>query len=212
MIITKQKRMEELLNVLEGPVFITGCSECAAICHTGGEEEVLEMKKALEKRGVEVSGWVELDPACHLQNDKRLLRPHKEEIEKASSVLALCCGNGSQTLSEILDVRVVTGTDTLFLGEIKHAREFVERCMMCGECIVDEFGGLCPVTRCPKHMLNGPCGGSQDGKCEVNPERDCVWHLIYEQWDKMGRAEKLEEIQPPQDWSKTVGNWDKWRI
>ena len=212
MIITKQKKLMDILKTLDEPVFITGCSECATISHTGGEKEVLEMKDILEKKGMEVSGWVVLDPACHLQNDKRLLRAHKKDLDRSKVVLALSCGNGVQTLSEILDVRVVAGTDTLFLGEIKHIKEFEERCIMCGECIVDDFVSICPIARCPKNMLNGPCGGSHDGKCEINPEMDCVWYLIYKSLKKRGQLKKLEEIQPPKDWSSMAGRGKRWEI
>ncbi len=211
-IITKQKKVKDILDVVgNGPVFIAGCSECATLCHTGGEEEVLAMKDMLEGRDIEVSGWVVLDPACHLQNDKRLLRAHKKELEKAKSLLALSCGNGVQTLSEIVDIEVVTGTDTLFLGEIKHANEFEERCIMCGECIVDTFG-YCPIARCPKNMLNGPCGGSTNGKCEVDLEMDCVWQLIYDRLKKMDRLKELDRIQPPKDWSKMAGSGKRRKI
>ncbi len=212
MIITKQRSIEELLKMLDEPVFIIGCSECATLCHTGGEKEVLEMKNALEEKGIEVSGWVVLDPACHLQNDKKLLRAHRKEIERAKVILALSCGNGIQTVSEILDVRIVAGTDTLFLGEIKRVGEFEERCVMCGECIADVLGGICPIARCPKSMLNGPCGGSREGKCEVDVAMDCVWHLIYERLIKMNQLKKIEEIQLPKDWSRMAGRGNTWRI
>ncbi|MDI6917715.1 MAG: methylenetetrahydrofolate reductase C-terminal domain-containing protein [Thermoplasmatales archaeon] len=212
MIITKQKDIDDLLNALrDGPIFIAGCSKCATLCHTGGEKEVLAMKEVLEKKNLKISGWVVLDPACHLQNDKKLLRSHKKELEESKVVLALSCGNGIQTLSEILDIRIVAGTDTLFLGEIKHVNEFEERCVMCGECIADLFG-FCPIARCPKSMLNGPCEGVKNGKCEVDPGMDCVWHLIYEHLKETGHPEVLEVIQPPKDWSVSAGRGNKWKI
>lgn len=203
MIITRQKDFNDILNSIEGrPVFIAGCSQCATLCHTGGEEEILAMKKALEDKKIVVTGWVVLDPACHLQNDKRLFRQYKDEVAKAEKILVLACGNGVQTVSEILeDVDVITGTDTLFLGEIKRSNEFEIRCVMCGECIQDLFGGLCPVSRCPKEMLNGPCGGSIAGKCEVDPDIDCVWDVIYKRLKEKGQLQRLKEIRKPKDWS-----------
>jgi ferredoxin len=205
MIITKQKEFNDLLtHIGEGPVFIVGCSECATLCHTGGEEEILTMKDALRKRKINVTGYVILEPACHLQNDKRLLRKYKDEIDKAKKILVLACGNGVQTVSEILDdFDVVPGTDTLFLGEIKHANEFEKRCNLCGECIQDVFGGLCPVSRCPKNLLNGPCGGLKDGKCEINSDMDCVWDLIYKRLKKSGQLHLIKDIIKPKDWSKS---------
>ncbi len=206
MIITKQKKFEDLLNsVGKDPVFIVGCNECATLCHTGGEEEVLAMKDAFEKKQVHVSGWVVLEPACHLNNDKRLLRSFKEDLSKSKKILVLACGNGVQTITEIFDDKdIISGTDTLFLGEIKRANEFDKRCNMCGECLLDLFGGLCPISRCPKSMLNGPCGGAKGGKCEINPDMDCVWDQIYNRLKQSGKLHLLEEIQKPKDWSKSL--------
>jgi ferredoxin len=206
MIITKQKQFDELLKSLEnGPVFIVGCSECATLCHTGGEEEVLAMKNSLENKKISVSGGVVLDPACHLNNDKRLLKTHQEELKKTRKVLVLACGNGVQTVSEILtDVDVIAGTDSLFLGEIKRAKEFEKRCVMCGECILDLLLGICPIARCPKSMLNGPCGGSKDGKCEVDSELECIWDVIYKRLKDAGQLHLLDIIQEPKDWSKSI--------
>lgn len=206
MIITKQKDFEEILTpVGKGPVFIVGCNECATLCHTGGEEEVLAMKEEFEKKNVQVSGWIVLEPACHRNNNRCLLKPHKESLEKSKNILVLACGNGVQTLSELFDDKdIISGTDTLFLGEIVRANEFDKRCSMCGECLLDLFDGFCPVSRCPKSMLNGPCGGAINGKCEINSELDCMWDIIYKRLKKRGKLHQLEEIQKPKDWSKSL--------
>ena len=206
MIITKQKDFQELLKLIgKGPVFVIGCSECATICKTGGEDEVLEIKDKLKSNNIETTGWVILDPACHLLNDKRLLRNYKSEIRKAEKILILACGNGVQTVSEIIDdIEIISGTDTLFLGEIKRLSEFEKRCDMCGECLLNLFEGICPVSRCPKRMLNGPCGGSINGKCEINSEMDCVWDIIYKKLKKRGKLDRLKKIEEPKDWSKTI--------
>ncbi len=205
MIITAQKPLKTIIaDVGKCPVFLIGCSECATLCHTGGEEEVQRMKKALEEHHIIVTGTVILDPACHLQNDKRLLRQHADAVKKAQKILVLACGNGVQTVAEIITgTDVVPGTDTLFLGEIQRANQFEKRCQLCGECLLDEFAGFCPVTRCPKSMLNGPCGGSIDGKCEINTNLDCVWDLIYKKLKEQEKTAQLHRIQPPKDWSKS---------
>jgi hypothetical protein len=206
MIITKQKNLEEILRVLgKGPVFLIGCSECATLCHTGGKDEIDAMKEALEKREIPVSGCVVLEPACHLNNSKRKLKECETELSRSEKILVFACGNGVQTMAELFtDKEVLAGTDTLFLGEISRANEFDKRCILCGECLLDMFGGFCPVTRCPKSMLNGPCGGSSDGKCEINSEMECVWDCIYQELKKKGKLDVLMAIQKPKDWSKAA--------
>jgi ferredoxin len=206
MIVTRQKNFDDLLkSIANGPVFIIGCSECATLCHTGGEEEVLQMKSILEKKNINVTGWVILDPACNLQNDKRRLRKCTKELDKAKKILVLSCGNGVQTVSEIIDnIDVIAGTDTIFLGEIKRLTDFEKRCTLCGDCIQDLFGGVCPISRCPKSMLNGPCGGSVNGKCEVSSDLDCIWDVIFKRLKEKGKLELLKEIKKPKDWSKST--------
>jgi ferredoxin len=204
MIITRQKNFDEILRVLgNGPVFLIGCSECATLCHTGGAAEILTMKEALEKRKIPVSGYVVLDPACHLQNNKSMLKEHAKELENINKILVFSCGNGVQTVAEhFAEKEIITGTDTLFLGEISHVNEFNKRCTLCGECLLDLFGGLCPVSQCPKSMLNGPCGGSSEGQCEISPQVECVWDRIYQVLKKQGNLQTLSVIQKPKDWSK----------
>jgi ferredoxin len=206
MIITKQKKFDELLRHIDSkPVFLIGCSECATICHTGGKEEVVSLQKALIQKHIPVTGWIILEPACHLLNDKRILKKYETELQNSAKILVLACGNGVQTVSEIEpDKEIIAGTDTLFLGEISHVNEFDKRCNLCGECLLDDFGGFCPLARCPKSMLNGPCGGSTNGKCEVNSELDCAWVRIYDLLKKQGKLKTLLSIQKPKDWSKEL--------
>jgi ferredoxin len=204
MIITKQKDLDDILrSVGKGPVFLIGCNECATLCHTGGNDELVKMKQVLEQHNIPVSDYVVLEPACHLTNDKRLLKGHKAALDKAQKILVFACGNGAQTVAEIFPEKdVFPGTDTLFLGEITRVNEFDKRCVLCGDCLVDEFGGVCPISRCPKSMLNGPCGGSSGGKCEVNREMECIWDSAYQALKKKGRLQVLMTIQKPKNWSK----------
>jgi ferredoxin len=204
MIITKQKDFEGLLRILKnGPVFLIGCSECATLCHTGGKDEILAMKKMLEDRKIAVSGFVVLDPACHAQNSRRMLKEYGKQLDTCKKILVLSCGNGVQAVAGLYpEKEVLTGTDTLFLGEITHTNEFNKRCNLCGECMLDLFGGLCPLSQCPKSMLNGPCGGSSQGKCEIDSQLDCVWDRIYQGLKKKGNIHALSGIQKPKDWSK----------
>jgi ferredoxin len=204
MIITKQKKFMDILRCIDSkPVFLVGCSECATLCHTGGKDEILALKEELSAKKISVSGWVILEPACHLMNDKRMLQDYSKELSESSKVLVLACGNGIQTLAKLLpEKEIIAGTDTLFLGEISRVNEFSKQCMLCGACILDNFAGFCPVTRCPKSMLNGPCGGSSNGKCEINSEIECVWDCIYQDLKKKGKLDALKTIQKPKDWSK----------
>jgi ferredoxin len=204
MIITRQKNLEQILRILGcGPIFLIGCSECATLCHTGGKDEILAMKEILEKRKIPVSGYVILDPACHLQNNKRILKEHGKELDDSTKILVFSCGNGVQTVAGLFtEKEVIPGNDTLFLGEITHVNEFNKHCMLCGDCLLDLYGGLCPVTQCPKSMLNGPCGGSSKGKCEIDSQIECVWDRIIQGLKKRGTLQTLSVFQKPKDWSK----------
>lgn len=206
MIITKQKDLESIICLIEkDTVFIVGCSQCATLCKTGGEDEVKKMISILKENNIKVSGWVILDPACHFLNDKRVLNNNKENLNKAKKVLVLACGNGVQTVAEIIeDAKVIPGLDTLFLGEIKRVKNFEKRCNLCGDCIQNLFDGLCPISRCPKNMLNGPCGGSINGKCEVSKDLDCIWETIIEKLDKEKKLFILKKIVEPKKWSKSL--------
>ena len=210
MIITKSKNINNIINQInQESVFIIGCSECATICKTGGENEISKLEKLLTKQGINVIGSVILEPACHKLNDKRILNKYKKELKDIKQIITLSCGNGAQTISEIFeDKEVISGTDTIFLGQIKHINEFEKKCNLCGNCIIDKYDGLCPITRCPKNMLNGPCGGSIEGKCEIDNNMDCIWHLIYKKFKKKNRLKELKEINEPFNWS----NSKTWRI
>ncbi len=205
MIISKQKDFKDILCFLgsDKKVFIVGCGECSTTCKSGGEPEVLSMKAALEKEGKVVTGWVVPKAPCVAAQIRIALAKNKKVLAEADSILVLACGLGIQSVkeNEKLGKLVHPGCDTLFMGEIDKEGVFLERCSACGECILEETGGICPITRCPKGMLNGPCGGTDKGKCEVDKDRDCVWTLIYEELKKYNRLDLLKKIQPPKDYS-----------
>lgn len=206
MIISKQKSFDEILSAIKKrSVFVMGCGECATVCHSGGETEVKTICHQLEENNVVVTGWIVLDPACHLLNDKRLLRSYRDKIDETDVILVLACGNGVQTIAGLYPKKeVITGTDSLFLGEIKRVDQFERRCNLCGSCIVDEFAGLCPLSRCPKHLLNGPCGGAKDGMCEVDEHIPCVWVEILNKQKNVHQGKKFLQIIPPHDWSNST--------
>jgi len=200
MIIIKQKSLDEILSYFQPDdrIFIVGCSECATMCQAGGEEEVKSMTKYLKERGFTVTGSFIAEPACNRLEVIKQLRRNKEALRSSTAILVLACGDGVQTIGGETEIPVYPGCDTLFLGELIRHGEFEERCRLCGECILEETGAICPLTRCSKGLLNGPCGGyTEDGKCEVNPEQDCAWILIYKRLEEQGRLDKFKEIKSP---------------
>jgi len=177
------------------------------VCKTGGEKELKVMIEAVKKAGKQVTGWAILDPACNLLQVKRLKRTKTKEIVSSDVILSLACGGGTQAIAGIFeDKKVCPVNDTLFQGEVteltlKKAR-FEQKCSLCGECVLDETAGMCPISLCPKGLLNGPCGGVKNKKCEVSDELDCVWVLIYEKLKKQNELEKLKKVREPKDHSR----------
>jgi len=206
MIATKQKPFEEILKSLEGEknIFIVGCGDCATICHTGGEEEVWAMEEKLAAHGKRVVGTTVIDVTCHTLKVRNVFNELADRIAEADGLLILACGAGVQSVAQITDQTVHPGLDSLFLANIRRHGQFNERCSMCGECILDLTRGICPVTRCAKGLLNGPCGGAKNGQCEVDPERECCWVEIYQRLKERGELDRLLEYQPPKDFQRTV--------
>jgi hypothetical protein len=208
---TIQKPLEEIVSFLQDgeKVFVFGCSNCAMKCRSGGPEETRRMVERLRGRGVEVTGSAA--PAeglslCKLSLAEQLVREHKSEVDAADSFLVLACGQGFHTIVDATEGGLVhPGCDTIFGGETVRDDLIREYCSLCGECIADATGGLCPLTLCAKGLLNGPCGGAKDGKCEADPDRDCGWVMIYERLRALGRLGNLDAYQPPKNnarWSR----------
>ena len=208
MIITKQKEFKEILGYLEGQqkVFIVGCGECSTTCKTGGEAEVKAITEALEASGKAVTGYCIPSAPCVAAQVKLELAKSRELIEASDAILVLACGLGIQSVKESLriDRPVHIGCDTLFMGAVDSAGSFQERCSACGDCILELTGLICPVTRCPKSLLNGPCGGQDKGKCEVDKNKDCAWVLIYNELKKQNKLGLFKAKKPPKDHSKTI--------
>ncbi len=202
MIITRQKSFEEILKYLEGEdrIYILGCGECSTQCHTGGEEDIKDMKERLEGVGKEVIATTLIQAPCQELDTERILRKNKEFVASSDGILVLACGAGVQAVSEAVDRPVHPGCNSMFLGNIRRHMHFYEKCSMCGECVLNDFGGICPVTRCPKGLLNGPCGGVVNGKCEVASEKACVWVQIYERMEKGINVDGLMRIYPPKNY------------
>jgi ferredoxin len=207
-IITRQKDLKEILKYLEGQqkIFLVGCGECSATCRTGGEEEVKKVKLALEKAGKTVTGTCVPEAPCVAAKLKLEFAKSKKLMGSSDAVLVLACGLGIQSVKENLraDKPVHVGCDTLFMGAIDASGAFLERCSACGDCILEMTGLICPVTRCPKALLIGPCGGQNKGKCEVDKERDCAWVLIYNELKKQGKLGLMKAKKLPKDHSKSI--------
>ena len=206
---TIQKPLGEILEFLkEGEkVFVVGCGNCAEKCRSGGEKEAKEMKVRLESEGIKVTGYAATasgSSLCKLSAAKKMLNEeHKDETEAADSFLILACGQGIHTVMDATDGGDVhPGCDTIFGGETVRDDFITEYCSLCGDCIVEYTGGLCPVTLCSKRLLNGPCGGAKDGKCEVDRDQDCGWQLIYERLKDLGRLDLMGQYRGPKNYSR----------
>ena len=202
MIITNHKTEEEIEEMAEpfGKIFVVGCGTCATSCQTGGEEQVAEM---VEKLGAKAVGSAMVEEPCDLRIARRDLKDYKDEIKKANAVMVMSCGAGVQTISDYTGKIVLPALETLFIGSTERLGRFYDRCMACGECVLDETGGICPITRCAKSLLNGPCGGQVEGKCEVGDyKNDCAWVLIWERLKEHDRLDLFMKFRPPRDHSK----------
>jgi len=170
-----QKPFEEISEMVKGfnNLLVLGCGSCVTVCMAGGEKEV------------------------------EFFDDIKEKIDRADAVLSMACGVGVQFCSEVFEgKRILPALNTKFYGATEQQGMWSERCAGCGDCVLDKFGGVCPIARCSKSLLNGPCGGSQDGKCEVDPENiDCGWQLIYDRLKSLDLLSRLEENEPIKDWS-----------
>ena len=200
--ITEQKPFEEIMQCLDKAkkVYLIGCGTCATICHTGGKSEVLDMKEKLEAAGKKVTGWMVVPTACD-ELTKYALEEQAGEVKKADAILAMTCAFGVQTTALYTDKPVYPALNTLFVGKEEAPGQFIEVCMQCGSCVLATTAGICPLVRCAKGLLNGPCGGSVEGKCEVSPDIPCAWQLIYDRLEALGQLDRLEEIVPLRDWS-----------
>jgi len=194
MLVTKRKPIEEIMGFLgeEKAVFLLGCDGCAAASGTGGEAEILELEKELTGRGIDVVGWKVIDFLCQKALVRTGLRPHADAVAEADSILVSTCGIGIQATATVAEMAVHPACDTISLGGIRGEWQGEERCAECGQCFLEFTGGICPLTACAKQLVNGPCGGAKDGRCEVEPDvRRCAWDVIYERLERQGRLDLL---------------------
>ncbi len=197
--ITQAKPPEELSALLEGleSLFVVGCGTCTTLTNTGGVEQVQDMRRWLLEQGKVVTGWCVVPVACD-ELSPEILAEHGEALDLAQAVVVMTCAYGVQTLAR-RGKMVVPALNTLFIGKESVSGRFEEVCRQCGRCIIGETGGICPVTACHKGLVNGPCGGTNAGKCEIDPAIDCAWSLIYRRLSELGRLELMRRYQPPRN-------------
>jgi hypothetical protein len=203
-IITVSKPLEEICESLKGfqKVFIVGCAQCATKCRTGSEDQAKKLLEDLSAKGKNVSGFKVLDTPCDIRVAKKDLG-RVSQASGADVILVLACGGGVQTVEKVLGRPTIPGLNPVFIGVTERIGVYQEYCKACGHCFLDMTLGICPVTRCAKGLVNGPCGGVIDGKCEADLERDCVWVLILEKLKKENRLERvLKDFIAPRSFSK----------
>lgn len=207
MIVSELKPLQEIIDSLKGhnKIFLVGCGECATTCKTGGEAELQAIKQQLELAGKGVTGTCIPKAPCAASQIKTELAKNMKALRESEAILILACGLGVQSVKENdrLGLAIIPALNTMFGAVMDAAGNFFEKCSLCGECVLDVTEGICPITLCAKGLLNGPCGGMDKGKCEVDKDKDCAWVLIYKELEKKKKLGKLKEIQGAKDYKKS---------
>lgn len=205
MIIAEPKPIDEIIDSVKdfNRILVAGCDGCVTVCEAGGMKEVEVVASALRIYFKQAGRAVTVDEiSLTRQCDRPYTAQLADKIDQYDVVLSLACGVGVQFLAE--DYRskpILPGVNTCFMGGTEEKGLWTERCQGCGKCILANTGGICPIARCSKRMLNGPCGGSSDGRCEVNKDIACGWHLIYERLKELGQLDRFETPTDPKDWN-----------
>jgi len=204
MVVGERKPFDEITRMLEGhkKVLVLGCGGCVTVCLTGGHDEVRVLSSQLRMAGDKAGKPLEIvEKTVERQCDPEYIDEVQNLVPEVDAVLSMACGAGVQFMAErYLGTPVYPALNTSFVGGSKKEGYYVERCQTCGECKLYYTGGICPITRCSKSLLNGPCGGSTKGKCEIDPEVDCGWQLIIDRLDSLGQMDRYEEIMQICDW------------
>jgi ferredoxin len=204
MIKAEQKPFEEILEYLApyNKILLSGCGACVTVCHAGGEKDAALLASALRMARQNIGKPLEiLESTPARQCEPEFAQELSETIGLVQAVLSVSCGVGVQTLTRHFPAtQIYPGVNTMFLGETVEHGVWEERCQACGNCILEKTAGVCPIARCAKQLLNGPCGGSSNGKCEIKRETDCAWQLIYDRSKSLGQLHRLTEIIPAKQW------------
>jgi len=209
MIVANRKNIPEIRDMIKdhNRVLLVGCGTCVTVCLAGGEREVgilgsaLRMSLKLAGRGDVVVDECTIERQC----DDAFFDALASHGAQYDAICSFGCGVGVQALAESFpNTAVYPGLNTQFMGLLESQGVWTEKCSGCGNCRLGEFAGICPITRCSKRLLNGPCGGSREGWCEVREDLDCAWQLIYDRAKEIGILNRLEEIALPNDWSTAL--------
>lgn len=205
MIIGERKPFKEIKEKVQGykKLLILGCGTCVSVCMAGGEKEVellatqLMMANRLENNDVEIR-----EVTIQRQCDREYIEPILEIAKGYDVVLSMACGAGVQFVADMLEpIPIIPALNTRFIGVTEEEGVWAERCRACGNCVLADYGGICPITMCAKSLVNGPCGGSKGGKCEASSDKDCAWILIYNRLKKQGKLDNIRNIFPPRNYS-----------
>jgi ferredoxin len=200
LIVAEQKPLPEIWQMISpyNRVLILGCGTCMTVCDAGGEREVSFLHNALNLMQTRDSNAAHqfAESTIKRQCDPEFMDILKDKVGQFDAILSLGCGIGVQTIAEKFVLPVLPGVNTSFMGASQEQGVWDERCSACGDCRLDDTAGICPVTRCTKGILNGPCAGAKNGKCEANKEMDCAWILIYKRLEKLGQLDKIRRDYP----------------
>jgi ferredoxin len=203
MIVAERKPFDEIKEMLSiyQKVFILGCDTCVSVCMAGGKKEVGVLASQLRMSFKKDGKPIQIDEATvERQCNREYMELILEKLQDYDVVVSMACGAGAQLLADLCEPQqILPGVNTRFIGMTPQDGTWVERCRACGDCVLGETGGICPVTVCAKGILNGPCGGTDRGKCEVDHEKDCAWTLIYQRLDKMGKLDHFKKEFPPRN-------------
>lgn len=204
MIVGEQKPIAEIKEIVAPyeKLLILGCGTCVKTCFAGGEDEVAVLASALKLAFKKDGKRIDIEEfTIERQCEDEFIQEASKVIARNDSVLSLACGAGVQAIARrFAKIPVLPGVNTTFLGVLERQGFFTEECSGCGNCVLGIFGGICPITRCAKKLLNGPCGGSQNGYCEIKSETECAWHLIIDRLKVLGQLSNLLAYVPPKDW------------
>jgi hypothetical protein len=209
MITAERKPLEEIVEFVKphGRILLVGCNECVTVCAAGGRKEVGLLASALQLTFMKNGQTLDIkEMTLERQCDPEYVEELSPFIDQTDAVLSMACGCGVQEVARrFKHLPVYPALNTKFMGASERQGVWAERCQGCGDCLLGLTGGICPIARCSKRLLNGPCGGSTSGKCEISPEIDCVWQLIWDRLNALGLKDRYEDIMPAKNWQTSRG-------